>query len=56
VINANHYHLSPTLFSGDGDINLRMDVQIVFYVEPYTSFWKRLSVNLMRVLPIDSML
>ena len=28
----------------------------VFDVEPYTSFWKRLSVNLMRVLPVDSML
>jgi len=29
---------------------------VVFDTEPYTSFWKRLSVNLMRVLPIDSML
>ena len=30
--------------------------KVVFDVEPYTSFWKRLSVNLMRVLPVDSML
>ena len=30
--------------------------KVVFDTEPYTSFWKRLSVNLMRVLPIDSML
>jgi putative cardiolipin synthase len=29
---------------------------VVFDTEPYTSFWKRLSVNLMRVLPVDSML
>ena len=29
---------------------------IVFNHEPYTGFWKRLSVNLMRVLPVDSML
>ena len=30
--------------------------KIVFDTEPYTSFWKRLGVDLMRVLPIDSML
>ncbi|MEA1890887.1 MAG: phospholipase D-like domain-containing protein [Pseudomonadota bacterium] len=30
--------------------------KVIFDKEPYTSFWKRLSVNLMRVLPIDSML
>ena len=30
--------------------------QVVFDVEPYTSIWKRISVNLMRVLPVDSML
>jgi cardiolipin synthase C len=30
--------------------------KIIFDHEPYTSFWKRLSVNLMRVLPVDSML
>jgi putative cardiolipin synthase len=30
--------------------------QVVFDVEPYTSFWKRLGANLMRILPIDSML
>jgi putative cardiolipin synthase len=30
--------------------------QVVFDSEPYASFWKRLSVNLMRVLPVDSML
>jgi putative cardiolipin synthase len=30
--------------------------QVVFDSEPYASFWKKLSVNLMRVLPIDSML
>ena len=29
---------------------------IVFNQEPYAGFWKRLSVNLMRVLPVDSML
>ncbi len=29
---------------------------VVFDKEPYTSFWKRLSVNMMRVLPIDGML
>ncbi len=29
---------------------------VTFDKEPYTSFWKRLSVNLMRVLPVDSML
>lgn len=30
--------------------------QVVFDVEPYTSIWKRISVNLMRVLPVDFML
>jgi hypothetical protein len=30
--------------------------EVVFDSEPYTGFWKRLSVNMMRVLPIDSML
>ncbi len=30
--------------------------EVVFYSEPYASFWKRLKVNLMRILPIDSML
>ncbi|MBW1751015.1 MAG: phospholipase D family protein [Deltaproteobacteria bacterium] len=30
--------------------------KIVFKHEPYAGFWKRLSVNLMRVLPVDSML
>ena len=30
--------------------------QVVFDSEPYASFWKKLSVNLMRVLPLDSML
>ncbi|MGB5280701.1 MAG: phospholipase D family protein [Arenicellales bacterium] len=30
--------------------------QVVFDVEPYTSIWKRLGVQLMRVLPVDSML
>jgi len=30
--------------------------KVVFTHEPYASFWKRLSVNLMRILPIDSML
>jgi len=30
--------------------------QVVFDSEPYASFWQKLSVNLMRVLPIDSML
>lgn len=29
---------------------------VVFDSEPYTSFWKRLGVYLMRVLPVDSML
>lgn len=32
------------------------DKEVVFTHEPYASFWKRLSVNLMRILPIDSML
>jgi putative cardiolipin synthase len=30
--------------------------EIVFYSEPYAGFWKRLKVNMMRILPIDSML
>jgi putative cardiolipin synthase len=30
--------------------------EVVFYTEPYASFWKRFQVNLMRILPIDSML
>jgi len=30
--------------------------KVVFDSEPYAGFWKKLSVNLMRVLPIDSML
>jgi len=30
--------------------------EVVFDAEPYASFWQKLSVNLMRVLPIDSML
>ena len=30
--------------------------EVVFDDEPYASFWQKLSVNLMRVLPIDSML
>ena len=30
--------------------------EVVFYSEPYASFWKRFKVNLMRILPIDSML
>jgi putative cardiolipin synthase len=30
--------------------------EVVFYSEPYAGFWKKLSVNLMRILPIDSML
>ncbi len=30
--------------------------EVVFDAEPYASFWKKLSVNLLRVLPIDSML
>lgn len=29
---------------------------VVFYSEPYASFWKRVQVNMMRILPIDSML
>ena len=30
--------------------------EVVFDDEPYASFWQKLSVNLMRILPIDSML
>jgi putative cardiolipin synthase len=30
--------------------------EVVFDSEPYAGFWKKLGVNLMRVLPIDSML
>ncbi len=30
--------------------------EVVFYAEPYAGFWKKVSVNLMRILPIDSML
>ena len=30
--------------------------QVVFDSEPYAGFWKKLSVNLMRILPIDAML
>ncbi len=30
--------------------------KVTFNTEPYTSFWKRLGANLMRLLPIDSML
>lgn len=30
--------------------------EVVFDAEPYASFWQKLSVNLMRMLPIDSML
>ena len=30
--------------------------KVVFTHEPYTSFWKRLGVNIMRILPIDSLL
>ena len=30
--------------------------QVIFDAEPYASFWQKLGVNLMRVLPIDSML
>ena len=30
--------------------------KITFEHEPYASFWKRLAVNMMRILPIDSML
>ncbi len=30
--------------------------EVVFYSEPYAGFWKKLEVNLMRILPIDSML
>jgi putative cardiolipin synthase len=30
--------------------------QVVFDSEPYASFWKKLGVNLMRVLPVDAML
>ena len=30
--------------------------EVVFDSEPYAGFWKKLSVNLMRALPIDSML
>jgi len=30
--------------------------EIVFDAEPYATFWQKLGVNLMRVLPIDSML
>jgi len=30
--------------------------EVVFYSEPYASFWQRLKVNMMRILPIDSML
>jgi len=30
--------------------------QVMFDSEPYASFWQKLGVNLMRVLPIDSML
>ena len=29
---------------------------VVFEVEPYTSFWQRVAVNLMRLLPIESQL
>ena len=29
---------------------------IVFDSEPYAGFWKRVGVNMMRILPIDSML
>jgi len=31
-------------------------VEVVFEHEPYASFWERFKVNLMRILPIDSML
>ena len=30
--------------------------KVVFDSEPYAGFWKKLEVNLMRILPIDSML
>ena len=30
--------------------------QVVFDSEPYASFWKKLGVNLMRLLPVDAML
>jgi putative cardiolipin synthase len=32
------------------------DKEIVYDDEPYAGFWKKLSVQLMRILPIDSML
>ena len=30
--------------------------KVVFDTEPYAGFWKRLAVNIMRILPIDAML
>ena len=30
--------------------------QVVFHSEPYAGFWRKLTTNLMRVLPIDSMM
>lgn len=30
--------------------------KVVFDTEPYAGFWKRLGVNMMRILPIDAML
>jgi hypothetical protein len=32
------------------------DNKVVFDTEPYAGFWKRLAVNIMRILPIDAML
>jgi hypothetical protein len=32
------------------------DGPIVFDNEPYTGFWKRLWVNIMRILPVESQL
>ena len=37
-------------------IGLENGKEVVFDSEPYASFWQKLGVNLMRVLPIDSML
>ncbi len=45
----------------NGDESLRWSgvedgKKIIFTSEPYTGFWKKLSIKLIRVLPIDSML
>jgi len=45
----------------DGDETVRWTgyedgKQVVFYTEPYASLWQRISMHLMRLLPIDSQL